>query len=118
MNYPTIEEFIGDWGKFPNNKHVSHEDWETFYLRRGPRFVRGVRYERVIDLANIEAKNPGTGAFTRLVKHLRDTYPDIGLYVESVMNRRFKEYLPKLGFVCAMDNEFSPCFFLPPLEKE
>ncbi len=116
MKHQTLEQFIERWGMFPNNQFVEHKDWVTLYVRRTRRYVHGREYSKVLDLATLEAKDPGTGAFTRLVQHLRKAHPDLGLYVESVMNPRFREHLKKLGFVCAMDNDFSPCFFLPPEE--
>lgn len=99
---PQLDEFIKSRANglrgLPNNGYTR---WETLtvYVRVGPRYLNGVRYERVIDLANITADVPGQGAFTRLVSHLRDTYPSFSLYVECVLTARFAKGLERLGFV-------------------
>ena len=99
---PQLDEFIkihaNNQSKFPRN---SYTKWDTLtiYVRVGPRYLNGVLYEHVIDIANVTADVPGKGVFTRLVSHLRDTYPSFSLYVECVLTARFAKGLERLGFV-------------------
>lgn len=102
---PTLREFLD--GSKPN-AYVQHPGFSYLYVRSTQRF--GVE---TIDLANLEADVPGNGAFTQLVKHLRSSYPDLGIYVESVLNTRFIRKLTALGFA-RCDVGRSICFFLAP----
>lgn len=99
---PPLDEFIQEVTVasrgFPINAYTR---WGTLtiYVRVGPRYLDGVRYEHVIDIANVTADVPGKGEFTRLVQHLRSTYPTFSLYVECVLSARFETGLERLGFV-------------------
>ncbi len=102
---PTLREFLD--GSKPN-AYVQHPGFSYLYVRSTQRF--GVE---TIDLANLEAEVPGSGAFTQLVNHLRSAYPDLGIYVESVLNTRFIRKLTAMGFA-RCDVGRSICFFLAP----
>ena len=99
---PQLDEFIRihaeGQSRLPRN---SYTRWDTLtiYVRVGPRYLNGVRYNHVIDIANVTADVPGKGAFTRMVDHLRETYPSFSLYVECVLTARFAKGLERLGFV-------------------
>ena len=99
---PSLDKFIKEVTvasrNFPINAYTR---WGTLtvYVRVGPRYLDGTLYEHVIDIANVTADVPGKGAFTRLVQHLRSTYPTFSLYVECVLSARFEAGLERLGFV-------------------
>jgi hypothetical protein len=112
----NLDEFMNQTSRI-RNAYVEHPDWADLYIRHTKRFVERIYYPKVVDLANIRAKNPRTGAFTRLVSHLREKYPDMGIFVESVLNRSFAEKLPSLGFKYVGPSEFCPCYFMPPAEE-
>lgn len=53
----------------------------------------------MLDIASVTAEKPGNGAFTRLISRLEKEHPELGLYAECVLNRRFAKTLEKkLGF--------------------
>jgi len=91
------------------NAYVTYPGFASLYVRHTQRFG----FE-TLDVANLEAKQPGRGAFTRLVKHVRKTYPRMGIYVECVMNERFEVKLAAMGFA-RCDAGMSVCFYLSPL---
>ena len=100
--------------KIQRNLYVAHRDWKTLYVRYSRRFIEGVWWNRVIDLATIEAKNPGKGAFFRMVRAIRRRYPDLGIYVECVVTARFSEHLKQRGFVCTSPDLDWGSYFLQP----
>lgn len=113
---PTLDEFIAPRLKelrmFPRNAYVKHPGWKSLYVRVSQRYIDGRVLRMVIDLANIEAFKPGTGAFRNLVTHLRKTYPQATIYVEQVLSQRFQEGLLRLGFTRRGD--FEPSYYLLP----
>ncbi len=83
-------------------KHRCGSVTYTLYLRKGPRAVEGVRYERVLDVANITSSKPGSGLFGDLECQLRIALSGLcydGIYFESVLRERFGRALKRLGYV-------------------
>lgn len=114
---PTLDGFICErLGKRIGNSYVTHPGWRTLYIRVGPRYVAEKQWPAVIDLANIEAEEYGQGTFKKLVAHLRESYRECGIYVESVLTSQFREGLIRMGFmVIAQYGAYEPnCFFLEP----
>jgi len=95
----------------PRNAYVKHKGWKHLYIRVGQRYIDSQICRMVIDLANIEALKPGKGAFRNLVEHLRKTYPEATLFVESVLTEQFEEGLKRLGFTQYRDQ---PSYYLLP----
>ena len=94
----TLDEFIQTTNKFPNNAWVKEDGFSGLYVRKTQRYLNDQLFN-TLDLANIQAKKPGSGAFTKLVNRLLKTYPDIVLYVENVIEpERFGKKLIDLGF--------------------
>ena|ERR1700686_2425216 len=100
MKPPTLDEFIADHEKkqWPNNAWVREPGFKELYVRMTKRFIDMEWREPVLDIASIEAKHPGRGAFTALIVRLRKEHPDLTIYVESVMNERFGFKLEDMGF--------------------
>jgi len=96
---------------WPRNLHVSHPGWNSLYVRVTKRFLGGEIREPVIDLASIEAVEPGKGAFRALVAELQKLYPQATLFVESVQPERFKAGLLRMGF---LQRDHEPSFYLLP----
>ena len=71
----------------------------------------------MLDLANLEARNPGNGAFTKLFHHLRKKYPEYWLFAECVLNDRFEKKLLELGFTQVGEGP-CPSFYLPPVKGD
>lgn len=91
---PTLDEFLTE--KTFRNSYVREPGFSHLYVRLGPRFLYNIKYENVLDIANLEAEVPGAGAFTRLSQRL--LAQGYILYVESVMQPRFAHKLLELGF--------------------
>lgn len=100
MKQPTLDEFIAAYASrpWPANLYVKEKGFKQLYVRISRRFLRGAWYDPTLDLANIEASYPGRGAFTNLVTRLRQQYPNMVLFVESVQTSRFANKLVALGF--------------------
>lgn len=81
--------------------YVKEPGWDTLYVRLTKRYVDGTTYKPVLDLSSLEVEEDlrGTGLFTKLVEEVRKTWPDLHIYVESVINDRFGRYLEKRGFL-------------------
>lgn len=94
----TLEEFVSQ--KTHRAIHIEHPEFNTLYVRHASHVLNDKIVE-TFDIANVCATTPGSGAFKRLIEHL--TLLKIGkpLYVESVMNKRFADWLVK--------NDFTPC---------
>jgi hypothetical protein len=101
----TLKSFLNGARR---NAYIKYPGFNFMYVRHTKRF--GIE---VIDLANLEAKEPGRGSFARLVKHIRKTYPHLGIYVECVLNERFEGKLLAMGFT-RCDVGMSACFYLSP----
>lgn len=102
MKLPTIDEFIQghDRDGQADNSWVRCPGFKSMYVRRSARrSLCGSTCGPVLDLANMEARCPGSGAFKRLVARLRKQYPNWILYVENVLTKRFCDGLERLGFV-------------------
>lgn len=101
----TIDEFLSDETKVRNH-WVFHPDFQCLYLRKG----RGVYFrlqkptkneldfKETIQIANLVARNPGHGAFTKLVADLRLHYPNHCLVVENACER-FSDHLRRAGWL-------------------
>jgi len=109
----TFKAFMAQTGT--DRAWINHPAFAALYVRkpRHGRIVEGRAWPRVVDLASMDAKHPGTGAFTRLVKRIATEYPEMGVFVENVLVPRFARRLANMGFQCLGPPEL-PCFFLPP----
>jgi hypothetical protein len=112
----NLDEFIAKaLNNGMRNAYVDEPGFDTLYVRVATRFLDGQRM-RTIDLATIGASVPGGGAFTRLVTRLRDQYPTMTIFVESVQTDRFATKLRAMGFV---EREWEPGnFYLLPKKLE
>ena len=90
----TINEFIDSPSE--RNAHIKHPEFNSLYVRKGAHLIEGV-ITRTFDVANIEAKEPGAGAFRRFVEHL-NLHQCNAIYVECVISSDFREKLLHMGF--------------------
>jgi len=80
-------------------------EWETLYVRYSIVTAQYIKDDEkllvypVLVLANIEARVPGTGAFTRLLERIRKADPALPVMVENLTSERFGDKLKRLGFV-------------------
>ena len=89
----NLDEFLAS--RFPNNAYVDHNDFSVFYVKKGARYIEGIKYDNVFVLSRIEAKHIGSGTLRRFLKDFWDKY-NIPVMVECVLNERLYESLPKL----------------------
>ena len=111
----TLKQFLADVRTYPTRAHVKHPGFRELYVRRTRRFLGGQLCSPVLDLASMEAKTPGKGAFTKLIRDLRAQHPELYLFVECVLNPRLIGKLQELGFT-RCDSGESICFYLPPVK--
>jgi hypothetical protein len=106
------------------NAYVTYPGFTMCYVRYTQRHLQGEMRYQVLDLGNLEARTPGNGAFTRLLKYVHRKWPDVWVYVECVQTKRFVKKLKKLGFIEVGDGGFglsceeSPSFYLPPRSRD
>lgn len=112
--FEFIDSRIARPNVWPRNQHVTHPDWKTLYVRVTKRPLDGEIRDPVIDLANIEAKRPGKGAFRALVADLRKMYPQASIFVESVQPERFQAGLLRMGFT---QRDGEPSYYLLPVKS-
>ena len=69
---PTLDEFIEyvKNKKFPSNSYVIEPGFRDLYVRYGSRYIYGERIDNILDIPNVVAARPGSGAFSTLVKRL------------------------------------------------
>lgn len=96
---------------FARRAWVRHPGFAALYVRRGARLLGGMMYADVLDLASLESRIPGTGAFTRLIEWLRDQHPTQPVYIESVLEPRFQRKLVFMGFKRQPGIE-PPCYYV------
>ena len=102
---PTMDQFLAL--NTHSNSYVSEPGFRELYVRKGFRYLDGKRVE-CVDLARIEAEDPGAGAFTKLAERLLTKYT---VYVESVLNPRFAKKLLREGWTMVGGTE-CPSFYL------
>lgn len=59
------------------------------------------------------ANRPGKGNFRTLVRHLKERWPEMPIYVENVLTDKFCEGLRRMGFT-ETGSPSLPCFYLMP----
>ena len=99
MPLPMLEEFIAQASKsWPHNSYVRKAGFASLYVRIAQRLLEGKRLT-MLDIASVVASKPGNGAFHKLVASIKRKHPELGIYVECVLNPRFAKMLQdKMGF--------------------
>lgn len=113
----TLNQFIYDYMDDKNsgrilshsNAYVKCVGFSHMYVRIGRRDINGVKYNGVIDIANVQAISPGKGTFSELSDELH--VRGFNVYVESVLNDRFCGKLLRMGYTQVPDRE-PPSFYL------
>jgi hypothetical protein len=110
MNIPRFLESV-----VTRHEFVTHPDFAELYLRKGTLVFRPagsravVRVNRAVTIAEVVAREPGRGAFGRLVAGLVRDY-DVAVMVECVLERRFAAHLAGLGFDRIEGDRDTPSF--------
>jgi NAD(P)H-dependent flavin oxidoreductase YrpB (nitropropane dioxygenase family) len=98
----TLDEFLTR--PVPARAWVTEPGFDALYVR----LVRRNGVQPVLDIANVKATNPGTGAFTRLVERVLAL--GIPVYVQGV-SPRFARKLERMGFI---PSDFQHSYFKTP----
>ena len=123
MPLQTLDDFIKEHQakqRFSSNAYVRSPGFRSLYVRMGSRYINGTKHLCVLDIANVTAKKPGNGAFSKLVEDIH--HRGITLYVENVLNERFAAKLLRMGFIRLGNNDeplgIPSCFCLLALEDQ
>jgi len=109
---PTLDEFIARGPRqFPRNSFVTEPGFKSLYVRWGYHFIPGEEILICLDLASMEAEEPGKGTLKTLIAKLRREHPTVHIYVESVLSPLLPTGLLRLGFTEVVGS-MPPCFFL------
>lgn len=98
----SIEELLDvflvevEKGRTPKNRWLYADDFSA-YVRKGLHRV-GEGFHWTLDIAAIEAANPGSGVGSRFLAYALEVCPYSAVYVESVLNPRFAEKLRREGW--------------------
>lgn len=114
MPLPTLDEFLVSALRNGYIRCRVAGITYTVYIRKGQRIIDGVFYKQVLDIGNIRASRPGTGAFPLLLDQIRGAIIPLGfagIYVESVLNDRFAIRLEELGFLMVNLNYGTPNYW-------
>ena len=71
------------------------------YVRHSSMHIEGVQEKSVFQLASIDARTPGTGAFSSLLPQLENSAKQAGIewiFVENVLNKRFRKFWEAQGY--------------------
>jgi hypothetical protein len=103
MSLPGLDEFVTEQcallarGRGGRGRHVEEPGFSELYIRVGAAEVNGVFWNPILQLANLEAEQPGQGAFRRLLERLRENYSQLPILVEGA-DARFGRHLLSVGF--------------------
>lgn len=109
----NLDEFMMD--RNTRNAWLEEPGWKALYVRKSVRWFGGVKYDSVIDLANIEAEHRDVGTFQKLIERIRHTYINCTIYIENVGSPRFAFHLSHCGFT-RIDSGGFPSFYLRPVD--
>lgn len=116
----TLKQFIVQYQKFENNAFVDEPGFEHLYVRYGSRYIhiddQSIKFTNVLDIANVQALEPGSGAFTNLLHYIQHEWPEMVIYVECVLNPRFAAWLGRNEFR-KVNYDGIPSFYFLPLKE-
>lgn len=105
MIIDQLREFVADSGNhFPYNSWLS-DDTMQVYVRKGRRYFNKRRIN-VLDIASVEVVQQGKGHFKRFLEHAIQLHPWDGIYVENVMDARFRGFFERLNWGQYLDSFF------------
>lgn len=97
-DYSDLDNFLNQKSAFGRARDVRVPGFKRAYLRVGRKVFDGTPHEKVIQIANIEAEKPGSGAFNRLIEKIKKDHPDYTISVNEVVNESFADKLEGMGF--------------------
>jgi hypothetical protein len=80
------------------NLYLEEPEFEQLYVRKSRHYYQEHWYE-CFDIAKIEARHPGSGAFKHFLTRVHHLRPNSAIFVESVLSVRFSRGLRRMGFL-------------------
>lgn len=116
-NYSEITDWIDNRlnrnSLLPSNRWFEIDNL-NIYLRVTKRVINTPEFIATIDIASVTAISEeymGQGRFTNLLSHIENTYPNICIYVESVLNEWFLNFLISRGYKLVDNTNLTPCVY-------
>lgn len=113
---PDLYEFMNNMPE-PNSAYISEAGFNSLYIRKTKKWYGDIADSKVgkflssIVIANAVATIPGNGAFTELLRKLKEMFPHRAIYAENVHNERLEKKLIRLGF---QRDRIPFCYYLLP----
>lgn len=96
-----ISEFVAMYGHpsriFGKNQWLEEDASLKLYVRISTRWLDG-RMVQMLDLATIDAAPTGQGRFTRFLETIEPWKPVSGIFIENVVNERFRGFFRERGY--------------------
>lgn len=98
-NYSDILSEIDTFLKSSIRNTYVNDDKITMYIRKSQRLVNK-QTVKFFDISNIsiDENHWGKGIFTNLISNLISKYPDMNIFVESILNPAIETALNKFNF--------------------
>lgn len=115
MALPTLQQFLDRPSPTANSPWhdqawVKERGFKSLYMRKNIMWIEGKQLRKMLVIAQIHARNPGAGEFTKLLHRL---HRDYNLYIQSVLSYQFELHLQKRGFKrCPMCMKNHPSYYL------
>lgn len=68
------------------------------FVRKSNHYHPNKGWFETFDIANISIKEPGRGYFTGLLKMVETAYPEVTIFVESIIEPRFIKFFESRGY--------------------
>lgn len=103
----TLNEFFLQEGL--RNAWIKHPDLKI-YMRKGRRIINR-KTIKVVDIANVSAFKRGQGHFTKFLDELENRIKNHfdAIFIENVMDERFKNFFLKHGYEIQYENNGLTC---------
>jgi hypothetical protein len=117
----NLKEFLkkaSESNRTQSRAHLQEPGFSELYVRyNSKRFINNTWVSPILDLASIEVPTHQRckGLFTKLVKRIRKEYPELHLFVESVLTPRFEKKLEAMGFQNL--GGMCPSLYMPPKQR-
>lgn len=73
-------------------------DGFKMYVRKSKRYYKD-NFIDCFDIASMESEIKGEGLFTKILVKILNRYPDMNIFVESILNSRLIPFLKRFGFI-------------------
>ncbi len=103
-----LEQFM----QSPLRNKWLEDDNIKVYVRKSQRNIGQNKLYSFLDLASFEVVEQNKGTFTNFLTELLRRYPNVNLYVESILNPKVESILKKFNFVYHTNDPFNVNMYL------